>query len=154
MSRFIKSHGLGNDDLISDSTLRLTPARVQALCDRHEGIGGDGILEELPSARAAYGLRIWNPDGSLAEKSGNGLRIFADWLVRARGAPRAFSVWTAGGVVRCEVGEQVRVAMGRARSSPTRVRRRCSLRICRSAKPPMRARSGGMVALFSQVPFT
>ena len=114
MSRFIKSHGLGNDYLVSDSTLRLTPARVQALCDRHEGIGGDGILEELPSARAAYGLRIWNPDGSLAEKSGNGLRIFARYLFDHRGAPPLFTVETAGGLVTCAIAPDgsVEVEMG------------------------------------------
>jgi diaminopimelate epimerase len=114
--RLFRSHGLGNDYLVLEALDgALTPALVRAICDRHTGVGSDGVLEPVEGRGCDYGLRIHNPDGSEAEKSGNGLRIFADWLVRARGAPRAFSVWTAGGVVRCEVGEQVRVAMGRAR---------------------------------------
>jgi len=114
VSRFIKSHGLGNDYLVSDGALALSPARVEALCDRHEGIGGDGILEEVPSTRAAYGLRIWNPDGSLAEKSGNGLRIFARYLFDHRGAPPLFTVETAGGLVTCAIADDgsVEVEMG------------------------------------------
>ncbi len=112
--RLFRSHGLGNDYLVLEEG-SVTPALVRAICDRHEGVGSDGVLEPVPGVGADYGLRIHNPDGSEAEKSGNGLRIYADWLVRARGAPRAFTVWTAGGIVRCEVGEQVRVQMGRAR---------------------------------------
>jgi diaminopimelate epimerase len=120
--RFHRSHGLGNDYLVlEDGTL--TTALVRAVCDRHEGVGSDGILEPVPPREGAdYGLAIHNPDGSLAEKSGNGLRIYAHWLVRERGAPAAFTVWTAGGTVRCVVdGDDVRVAMGTARVSPPRV---------------------------------
>ncbi len=116
--RFWRAHGLGNDYLVLEAGPPLTPALVRAVCDRHRGVGSDGILQPVPPAGAAdYGLRIHNPDGSEAEKSGNGLRIFAQWLVLERGAPPAFTVWTAGGVVRCEVaGDDVRVAMGPARS--------------------------------------
>jgi len=116
--RFHRSHGLGNDYLVLEAGA-LTPALVRAVCDRHEGVGSDGILEPVPARDGAdYGLAIHNPDGSLAEKSGNGLRIYAHWLVRERGAPPAFTVWTAGGIVRCEVdGDDVRVAMGTARVS-------------------------------------
>ncbi|MFN7143233.1 MAG: diaminopimelate epimerase [Myxococcota bacterium] len=114
--RLFRSHGLGNDYLVYEAGPPLTPALVRAICDRHEGVGSDGVLEPVPARDGAdFGLRIHNPDGSEAEKSGNGLRIYADWLVRAQGAPAVFTVWTAGGVVRCEVGEEVRVAMGRAR---------------------------------------
>lgn len=112
--RLFRSHGLGNDYLVlEDGTV--TPALVRALCDRHEGVGSDGVLEPVDGGGCDYGLRIHNPDGSEAEKSGNGLRIYADWLVRARGAPPRFTVRTLGGVVTCEVGEQIRVAMGTAR---------------------------------------
>ncbi len=118
--RLYRSHGLGNDYLVFEEGPPLTPALVRAVCHRHEGVGSDGILEPVPPRDGTdFGLRIHNPDGSEAEKSGNGLRIYADWLVRQRGAPSTFSVWTAGGIVRCVVdGEQVRVAMGRARVSP------------------------------------
>lgn len=113
--RLFRSHGLGNDYLVLEEGT-LSPDRVRAVCDRNTGVGSDGILEPAPPREGAdFGLRIHNPDGSEAEKSGNGLRIYADWLVRRRGAPRVFTVWTPGGVVRCEVGDEVRVQMGRAR---------------------------------------
>jgi len=85
---FAKGHGLGNDYLVVDAAdlpFAPTPGRVTAICDRHTGLGSDGLLvgettvgehDGLP----CYGLRIFNPDGSEAEKSGNGLRIFAAWL--------------------------------------------------------------------------
>ena len=116
----IKSHGLGNDYLVlHESSLPMTPARVRLLCDRHVGVGGDGVLEKLPGARADYGLRIWNPDGSTAEKSGNGLRIFARYLVDHCGAPARFTVSVESGVVGCHVEpEAVTVQMGRATFEP------------------------------------
>jgi diaminopimelate epimerase len=82
-----KSHGLGNDYLMVEPALlpdgvTLTPATVRLICDRHRGVGSDGVLELLPATGEAgrFGLRIWNPDGSVAEKSGNGIRIFAKYL--------------------------------------------------------------------------
>ena len=118
--RLFRSHGLGNDYLVLTDGTALSPSLVRAICDRHVGVGSDGILEPVDARDgAAYGLRIHNPDGSEAEKSGNGIRIFAHWLVRARGAPAEFDVWTPGGVVRCAVeGDDVRVQMGRARVLP------------------------------------
>ena len=78
---FSKGHGLGNDYLVVDRAqlpAPLTPARIRLLCDRHRGIGSDGILEADLARDIA--LRIYNPDGTEAEKSGNGLRIFGAWL--------------------------------------------------------------------------
>jgi diaminopimelate epimerase len=115
---FFRAHGLGNDYLVLSQPAPLSPARVRAVCDRHRGVGSDGILEPLapPGSDAPIGLRIHNPDGSLAEKSGNGLRIFAWWLVARQGFPAAFTVWTAGGTVGCVVdGDTVTVDMGAAR---------------------------------------
>ena len=83
----VKSHGLGNDYLVLCSGETMTGDWAKMICDRHFGLGGDGILEPIPTSKADYGVRIWNPDGSLAEKSGNGLRIFARWLVDERNAP-------------------------------------------------------------------
>ncbi|MES2644020.1 MAG: diaminopimelate epimerase [Myxococcota bacterium] len=119
--RLYRSHGLGNDYLVLEEGT-LTPALVRAVCHRNEGVGSDGILEPVPPQDGAdYGLRIHNPDGSEAEKSGNGLRIYAAWLVRERGAPPSFTVWTPGGTVRCAVdGARVRVAMGHAAVSAAR----------------------------------
>lgn len=78
---FVRGHGLGNDYLVVDGErfgIALTPARIRALCDRHTGVGSDGILERV-AAPAGFdaAVRIFNPDGSEAEKSGNGTRIFA-----------------------------------------------------------------------------
>ena len=76
------------------------------VCDRHRGLGSDGILEPRLSQRADVGVCIWNPDGSVAEKSGNGLRIFAWWWVmhRNQAAPNvSFTVDTGTDVVSCVV---------------------------------------------------
>ncbi len=84
--RLAKGHGLANDYLVADSAAlpwSLTPGRIKALCDRHRGVGSDGILL-ADVAEAPFRLRIFNPDGTEAEKSGNGLRIFAAWLHRRR----------------------------------------------------------------------
>lgn len=86
---FSKFHALGNDYVVLDPAwmaLDLTPRVIQALCDRRHGIGADGILLgplAVPEDPGAFGLRIFNPDGSEAEKSGNGLRIFARYLLEA-----------------------------------------------------------------------
>ena len=79
--RFWKGHALGNDYLVLDGTGTAppTPSMIRGLCDRHTGVGGDGVLVADLDARP-FGLRIFNPDGSEAEKSGNGLRIFGAWL--------------------------------------------------------------------------
>jgi diaminopimelate epimerase len=100
----------------------MTPARARLLCHRHVGVGGDGVLERLPGAGADHGLRIWNPDGSTAEKSGNGLRIFARYLVDHCGAPERFTVSVESGVVRCHVEtDAVTVEMGQATFEPESV---------------------------------
>ena len=79
--RFWKGEALGNDYIVIDGAdLRgsLTPERIRRICDRHRGVGSDGIL--LADLRDDIALRIYNPDGTEAEKSGNGLRIFGAWL--------------------------------------------------------------------------
>lgn len=117
--RLIRSHGLGNDYLVWMGERPVDPGFVRALCDRHRGPGGDGVLEPTASDRADFGVRIWNPDGSVAEKSGNGLRIFARWLVDHRSAPQRFTVDTGFDVVRCTVAaDGIAVEMGRATFEP------------------------------------
>jgi diaminopimelate epimerase len=86
---FSKFHVLGNDYLVVDptrTTLDPDPKRIKALCDRRLGIGSDGLLfgpMEAPDHPGAFGLRIFNPDGTEAETSGDGLRIFARYLFEA-----------------------------------------------------------------------
>ncbi len=119
--RFRKYHGLGNDYLVLEDG-SLDPDRVVSICDRHRGLGSDGILERVPSEQADVGLRIWNPDGSVAEKSGNGLRIFARWMVEHQNAPEDLTVELPCGVVRCQVdGDDVTVQMGQASFDPSRI---------------------------------
>jgi len=120
---FAKYSALGNDYLVIDSATfgPLDPARVRAICDRHHGVGSDGILLRAAAAPGRFGLRIHNPDGSEAEKSGNGLRIFARFLFDfGYTQARDFYIETPGGLVQawlhgngCDV-ESIEVAMGRA----------------------------------------
>lgn len=81
---FYKYHALGNDMLVIDPasfSLPLTPAAVRLLCHRHFGLGADGIcFGPLPDVSLRPTMRFFNPDGSQAEKSGNGLRIFARYV--------------------------------------------------------------------------
>lgn len=117
MSTLLRGHGLGNDYLVWEGDAPLDAATVVAICDRHTGVGSDGILEPREPGSADYGVRIWNPDGSVAEKSGNGLRIFAQWLHSFRGAPEGFTVWTGTDTVHCAMRpDGVRVEMGVARA--------------------------------------
>jgi len=122
--RLVRSHGIGNDYLVLASDHPLDAHIVRALCDRHTGVGGDGVLEHIPSNKADHGLRIWNPDGSTAEKSGNGLRIFARYLVDHCLADLTHTVEVGGAVVHCRVhpeGELVTVQMGQATTAPAEV---------------------------------
>lgn len=138
----IKSHGLGNDYLVLHaSSIPMTPARARLICDRHIGVGGDGVLEPLSGQDADHGLRIWNPDGSTAEKSGNGLRIFSRYLVDHCGAKPSHTISVASGVVRSTVAaDAVTVEMGRATTEPaavpcTRVLSQTPVEICGARLP-------------------
>jgi diaminopimelate epimerase len=110
---FVRSHGLGNDYLVVDPqrvAFPLTPEAVKLLCDRNKGVGSDGVLAVTPPQGADFAVRIFNPDGSEAEKSGNGLRIFAKFLYDHGYTDRErFTIDTLGG----RVTAQLRVAEGR-----------------------------------------
>ena len=83
--RLSKWHGLGNDYLLverAELPVPLTPERVKRICDYHFGVGSDGIIEVVSADGDQAEVRIWNPDGSTAELSGNGTRIAARWLAR------------------------------------------------------------------------
>ena len=86
-----KWHGLGNDYLLVEQAelpVPLTPERVKRICDYHFGVGSDGILEVVSADNDTAEVIIWNPDGSVAELSGNGTRIAARWLARRAGADK------------------------------------------------------------------
>ena len=122
---FTKYHALGNDYIVlnpkdyPDWQPAPSPEQIRTVCHRNFGVGSDGILwGPLPSESSQFGLRIFNPDGSEAEKSGNGLRIFSRYLFDQKLAPSdggAFTIETPGGQVTVTIGEAARkntVAMG------------------------------------------
>jgi diaminopimelate epimerase len=126
---FFRGHGLGNDYLVMDPkelSFKLTPPAIEAICNRHWGLGSDGILTIVPSKKADFGLRIFNPDGSEAEKSGNGLRIFARYLhATGKTKKKHFTVETKGGLVSIQLhidrhgdASDITVEMGRATFAP------------------------------------
>jgi len=123
--RFEKWQALGNDYAIVEERelgVELTPARVRALCAPHTGVGSDGVLLLAEPADSGFvaDLRIFNPDGSEAELSGNGVREAVMYLRRSGWTERdSFSVSTAAGEVRPRItGERTcTVDMGRAKLS-------------------------------------
>jgi diaminopimelate epimerase len=122
---YVRSHGLGNDYLVVDGAtfgVKLTPEHVVRICDRHTGVGSDGILEVCaPPAGFDAAVRIYNPDGSEAEKSGNGVRIFAKFCLDHGYVPpdQSIKIHTLGGAVeahpllREKHRTMLRVSMGR-----------------------------------------
>jgi diaminopimelate epimerase len=116
---FTKGHGTGNDFVIladPDGSLELTPSLVAALCDRHRGIGADGVLRVVRSAKhpdavghaaeAEWFMDYWNSDGTIAEMCGNGVRVFTRYLVAnglATPPAEGLPVATRAGVVRAVV---------------------------------------------------
>jgi diaminopimelate epimerase len=120
--RFEKWQALGNDYAIVERSalpFELTPARVREICAPHTGIGSDGLLVLSPSPERGFvaQLRIYNPDGSEAELSGNGVREAVMYLRRAGWTDSdSFSILTAAGEVRPRITGQATctVDMGRA----------------------------------------
>jgi diaminopimelate decarboxylase/diaminopimelate epimerase len=119
--KFVKYHALGNDYLVldpADFPGALAPSQARLICHPHYGIGADGILlGPLAAPDSDFSLRLYNPDGSEFEKSGNGLRIFSRYLWDAGLVQEEpFTILTPGGEVTCRVhpgGRRVTVAMGR-----------------------------------------
>ncbi len=147
-NEFFKGHGLGNDYIAvdpEDLEFRLTPRVIRAICDRNWGVGSDGILALVPSEKADFGLRIYNPDGSEAEKSGNGLRIFGRYLYATRRTrKKQFTVETKGGIVEMELHldrhrdpEAATVEMGRATFRPGALP--CALQVEELIQQPIQA---------------
>ena len=110
--KFTKMHGLGNDFVVVDADVEPDPELVRRLCDRHFGIGADGVLT-LGLADGMITMGYWNADGSPAEMCGNGLRCIARMAVdRGLVASGRFEVRTPAGVKRVEVAGEVRVDLG------------------------------------------
>jgi diaminopimelate epimerase len=97
---FIKYEGTGNDFLILNTTTPPTKERIQQLCDRHFGVGADGVLFASPSSMAAIKMNYYNADGSIAKMCGNGLRCFATYLNEEQIITDAsFTVETLAGLI-------------------------------------------------------
>lgn len=116
-------HGIGNDFVMVDGfnqdLSKLDLARVaRDVCDRHKGIGGDGLIVAAPGTSERLAMRMWNPDGSESEMCGNGIRCYAHF-VRDKGITTDSSVPVETGAGRLVVevvgGGKVRVDMGSAR---------------------------------------
>src|SRR5690606_33293618 len=127
MLSFTKYHGLGNDFIVVDTETpeRWTAETARALCDRHRGIGADGVVLVGPARAGARGsMRVLNADGSEPEMCGNGLRCVALHLALADATSQSsFSVHTGAGLLGCDVtrdGESasVTLSMGQASIGP------------------------------------
>jgi len=120
---FWKYHGLGNDFIVIDGGTLMAPGRAELLCDRHRGIGADGVLTILPprDGGVAY-MHIYNSDGSVAAMCGNGIRCVARHLAETRGLAGDIVIDTDSGEKLCSLHrgsgssvESVTVEMGKAR---------------------------------------
>ena len=116
--RFEKWQGLGNNYLIvrrDEWPIALTDARARVLCDPNFGVGGDGILE-LDFAGGSPRMIVWNPDGSVSENCGNGIRMVTRHLLRRGDLTGPGDVVTGAGPVRVRAldDERIEVEMGRA----------------------------------------
>ncbi|MBH0195751.1 MAG: diaminopimelate epimerase, partial [Nitrospira sp.] len=151
---FFRGHGLGNDYIVMDPkdlTFKLTPKTIKTICDRNWGLGSDGILALVPSRKADFGLRIFNPDGSEAEKSGNGLRIFARYLhATGKTKKKHFTVETKGGLVTIDLhldrhgdASAATVAMGHATFKPAALP--CTLDVPELIQQPIDATSHALI---------
>lgn len=130
--QFVKMQGAGNDFVLVEATgdERDWPRLAMAICDRHYGIGADGLLLVMPSRLADVRMRVLNPDGSEAEMCGNGVRCLAKYAVEkglAKPSDGRFAIETAAGVVSVEVSgeggkvDEVRVGMGVPRLAPEEI---------------------------------
>lgn len=108
--RFTKMNGAGNDFVMLDNregNVRLEPAQIVRLCDRHRGIGADGVLVLEPAANGAdFRMRYYNADGGEAEMCGNGARCFARYTDRLAGPLTELSFETPAGVIAAALQEE------------------------------------------------
>ncbi len=114
--RFTKMNGAGNDFIMIDNRggeVQLNGEQISRLCDRHRGVGADGVLLVEPAANGAdFRMRYYNRDGGEAEMCGNGARCFARFAQKVAGAPQKMSFATPAGPIRAELqGNLVRLTM-------------------------------------------
>lgn len=127
MLRFTKMNGAGNDFVMIDNRsgdVQLTREQIARICDRHRGVGADGILLIEPSTNGAdFRMRYYNADGGEAEMCGNGARCFARFAERVAGAQPHVSFETPAGLIGAELlGENVRLQMSEPRDVRLNIR--------------------------------
>jgi diaminopimelate epimerase len=113
---FVKAHGTGNDFVVVEDLNdrhRLTPELVRAICDRHFGVGADGLIRIAPGTAAPFFMDYRNADGSLAEMCGNGARVVAKYLGDRGLVAGAFDLETRAGVKHLELHADDRGAIDR-----------------------------------------
>src|SRR5438067_6870391 len=130
MLRFTKMNGAGNDFILFDNRtadIDLDRNQIAQLCDRHRGIGADGILLlEKPTKRADFRMRYFNADGGEVEMCGNGARCFGRFANKVGGTEGKISFETPAGVISAElIGDLVRLQM----TEPTDLRLDVPLRV-------------------------
>src|SRR5213594_4521169 len=130
MLRFTKMNGAGNDFVMIDNRagdVRLQPEQIIRICDRHRGVGADGVLLlEESSNSADFRMRYYNRDGGEAEMCGNGARCFARFANKVAGARSKISFETPAGVISADLeGDLVTLQM----TEPTDLRLNVPLRV-------------------------
>jgi diaminopimelate epimerase len=130
MLRFTKMNGAGNDFVMFDNRtgdIRLRPEQISKICDRHRGVGADGILLLEPAANGPdFRMRYYNRDGGEAEMCGNGARCFARFANKVAGSKGKITFETPAGIIGAEIkGELVRLQM----SDPTELRLNVQLQV-------------------------
>ncbi len=127
---FTKSQGLGNDFIVIadlDDVVDLSSAAIRALCDRHFGIGADGLILVQSSSSADYFMNYYNADGSIAKMCGNGIRVFAKYVYDHIEPRTVMSVETRAGIRGVELALErskvvsVAVDMGPPELTPARI---------------------------------
>lgn len=121
---FVKMNGAGNDFILIDNrnrTIHLTPEQIVFLCDRHRGVGADGVVLLVPSAsgKADWAWDFYNSDGSGAEMCGNASRCFARFVQRVAGVRGGFTFESRAGIIAVSIsGDNVTVNL----TAPTGMR--------------------------------
>ncbi len=127
---FVKYQGLGNDFILVDNRHQteplITPEQAAQLCDRHFGIGADGVIFALPGQNGTdFTMRIYNSDGSEPEMCGNGIRCMARFLADLEGdqAKAIYTIHTLAGLItpKLEADGQITVDMGKPRLTPSEI---------------------------------
>lgn len=138
---FVKSHGLGNEYIVlidKNISFALNKKNIETLCNVHYGIGSDGILVFSPSDKADAKISIYNPDGSEAEKSGNGLRIFCKFLYDYKIVhKKSMTIETIAGIVEGHITENsegkaglITVDIGKANFTSNEIPVKCDFAEC------------------------